>query len=313
MANIELIRKLREATGCGLSDCNKSIKECGDKSFDDCVAWLRKKGLSKAAKKSGRVTSEGLIVVYKKDNKASMVEVNSETDFVAKNEAFQTFARKIGEVAINIDAKVSGNEYIEKLKELDSGSGKKVTDLLAENIGVIGENLNLRRGTTIELEGDGKIVSYIHNSAGEGLGKIGVLVALKSKADGAKLEEVGKKIAMHIAATKPECLKKEDVPQEKLDKEKEILSEQARASGKPENIIEKMMIGRIKKYYQQVVLLEQAFVMDNKKTVANVLEDFAKENGSPIEIQEYALFVLGEGIEKEESNFAEEVASMTKN
>ena len=312
MANLQLIKKLREATGCGIADCNKSIKECGEDSYEDCVAWLRKKGLSKAAKKSGRVTSEGLVGIYSEGNKTSIVEVNSETDFVAKNDKFQAIVKEVAKASIKIDASTPKEEYVEKLKDVTLDSGKKVADFLAENIGVIGENISLRRGKTLEMKEEGKIVSYLHNSVGEGLGKIGVLVALKSTADKTKLEEFGKKLAMHIAATKPEYLKIEEVDQAKLDKEREILSVQAKASGKPENIIEKMMIGRIRKYYEQVVLLEQFFVMDDKKKVSTVLEEFKKENGASIEIQEYAIFVLGEGIEKEANNFAEEVASMSK-
>jgi len=312
MANLQLIKKLRGATGCGIADCNKAIKECGEESYEDCIAWLRKKGLSKAAKKSGRITSEGLIGIYSKDNKTSIVEVNSETDFVAKNDKFQNFVKEVVKASIDVPSTVFGDEYIEQLKNLDLKSGQKISELLAENIGVIGENLNLRRGNTIELSSEGKIVSYLHNSVGEGLGKIGVLVALKSSADKTKLEELGKKIAMHIAATKPEFLNIKDVDQAKLDKEREILFEQARVSGKPDDIIEKMMVGRIRKYYEQVVLLEQFFVMDDKKKISAVLEEFAKETGTPIEIQEYSLFILGEGIEKEVNNFAEEVASMSK-
>jgi elongation factor Ts len=312
MTNLDLIKKLRETTGCGIADCNKAIKECGEANYDECVTWLRKKGLAQVAKKSGRVTSEGLIGLYKEGNKASMIELNSETDFVAKNDKFQSLVKTIVKTAINVDSKLSGNEYIEKLKDSNLKSGQKISDLLAENIGVIGENLNLRRGTTVELQGTGKIVSYLHNAVDSELGKIGVLAVLKSDADETKLQEIGKKIAMHIAAIKPEFLKIEEVSQEKLNKEKEILFEQARQSGKPDDIIEKMMVGKIRKYYEQVVLLEQAFVMDDKKKISDVLKEFEKETGKSVEIQQYALLVLGEGIEKKEENFAEEVAKMSK-
>lgn len=311
MANLGLIKKLREATGCGIADCNKALRECND-SYEDSVTWLRKKGLSKAAKKSGRVTSEGLIGVCIQDVKASIVEVNSETDFVARNDKFQNFVVEIAETALGVGSDVSDDKYIEELKNLThKGSSKKVSDTLVENISVIGENLNLRRGKTVELKGNGAIVSYLHNSVAAGLGKIGSLVVLESDADKVKLEDLGKKIAMHIAAAKPECLDKESVSQEKIAKEKEILFEQAKKTGKPDNIIEKMMEGKIRKYYDQVVLLEQYFVMDDKKKISAVLKEFEQENGSSVKIKDYVLFVLGEGIEKQESNFAEEVASIS--
>ena len=295
MSNIELIKKLREETGCPMSDCNKALKE-NDNDYEKSIDWLRKKGLSSAAKKTGRVTSEGVVAVHLGANKASVVEVNSETDFVARNQKFQDFVSQIVQDSINYD-------NIEKFK---SDKDEEVK----EQIGVIGENITIRRISSLSLVNNGVIVSYIHNKIADNLGKIAVLVALESDAEKTQLEDLGKKIAMHIAAAKPEALNIEDVPQDKLEREVDILKEQAKSSGKPENIVEKMVEGRIRKYYEEIVLNEQAFVMDDKLKIKDLLAEFSKSNAT-VKIAGYKLFILGEGIEKKENDFAAEVAAIT--
>ncbi len=304
MADLALIKKLREATGCGISDCNKALAECGD-DFEKSVDWLRKKGLSSAVKKSGRVTSEGAVAVFVEGKKATIVEVNSETDFVARNQKFQDFVIEVSKLALG------QGEDVEKFKTLKFGSAAhSIDEELKNQIGVIGENINIRRISNLEVS-QGLVVSYIHNAIAPNVGKIAVLVAFESKADEKKLEELGKQVAMHIAAAKPEALSIDLVDPTRLSRETEILKEQARASGKPESIIEKMIEGRIRKYYEEVVLLEQIFVMDDKLKIKDLLVNFAKENGET-KISNFKLFILGEGIDKKENNFAEEVASMTK-
>lgn len=304
MADLALIKKLRESTGCGISDCNKALAQNGD-DFEKAVDWLRKKGLSSAGKKSGRVTSEGAVAVTIDGNKAAIVEVNSETDFVARNQKFQDFTAQVAKIALGC-----GND-IEKLKAANfTGTSHTVDEEVKNQIGVIGENINVRRLENIEVA-NGVVSSYIHNAIASNIGKIAVLVAIESGADNDKLQELGKQIAMHIAAAKPEALSIEALDPEKLSRETEILKDQARASGKPENIIEKMIGGRIRKYYEEVVLLEQAFVMDDKLKIKDLIANFSKEN-SETKITGFKLFILGEGIEKKENDFAAEVASMTK-
>jgi len=296
MADLALIKKLREITGCGISDCNKALAECGD-DFEKSVDWLRKKGLASAAKKTGRVASEGSVAVYVEGNKASIVEVNSETDFVARNEKFQTFVTKIAKEVLTF------GDDIEKFQAAKDEEVKT-------QIGVIGENINIRRIANLSVT-SGLIVSYIHNAISANMGKIAVLVAFESAASKEKLEEFGRQVAMHIAAAKPEALAISSVDPTKLSRESEILKEQARASGKPESIIDKMIEGRIRKYYEEVVLLEQLFVMDDKVKIKDLIANFSKENGET-KISAFKLFILGEGIEKKENDFAAEVASMTK-
>ena len=305
MANITLIKKLREETGCGMADCNKALTACND-SYEEAVDWLRKKGLSSAAKKSTRITTEGLIAINNNGKVATIAELNSETDFVARNDKFQELALHIVEAGLN-----TKENFVDEVKEQTVG-GVKISDEITNKIAVIGENLQLRRGKKITLNGDGLIVSYVHSAIAPNLGKIGVLVALQSNANHDALHEIGKQIAMHIAASKPEFLSREQVPAERLEREKSVLMEQAKSSGKPQNIIEKMIEGRINKFYEEICLLDQTFVMDNDKKVSDVLKTFEKENNTKVEIQEYCLYVLGEGLEKKEDNFAEEVASMTK-
>lgn len=308
MANADLIKKLRENTGCGMADCNKALKENND-DYEKAVEWLRKKGLSSAAKKSSRVTAEGVVGIDNDGKKASILEVNSETDFVARNEKFQDLVKNLLKISLNIKE----NDVYKFAETLKSSKCEKcnevVSDIVANAVATIGENLQIRRGKTITVD-NGLIVSYVHTAIAPGLGKIGVLVALKSDASQDKLEELGKGIAMHIAATKPEFLTEADVPATKIDSEKEIARELAKKSGKPDNIVEKMVEGRVKKYYEENVLLNQAYIMDGNKKISDLLKDFEKETGKKVEIQEYVFFVLGEGIEKQTTDFADEVASM---
>ena len=305
MADLALIKKLREATGCGIADCNKALAENGD-DFEKSVDWLRKKGLSAAVKKSGRITSEGAVAVAVNGNKAVVVEVNSETDFVARNQKFQDFVAAIAQQSFGC------GDDVEKLKANKfSGTSHSVDEELKNQIGVIGENINIRRIANLEVS-NGLVVSYVHNATAPNMGKIAVLVAFESKADKGKLEEIGKQVAMHIAAAKPDALSIESVEPSKLQREVEVLKDQARASGKPESIIDKMIEGRIRKYYEEVVLLEQLFVMDDKVKIKDLIANFGKENGET-KLSAFKLFILGEGIEKKENDFAAEVASMTKN
>ena len=305
MAKIQLITKLREATGCGMMKCKEAL-EATNYDYEAAVDWLRKKGLSTAAKKSERVTTGGLVAININGNTASIVEVNSETDFVARNEKFQNFVLDVSKAALNVK---NSDNYVEDLKA-QTVNGKKIGDELVDKIATIGENLQIRRGQTITLDGNGEIVSYVHSAIAPNLGKIGVLVALKSDASKDKLDELGKQICMHIAASKPEFLSREDVPADRIQREREICMEQSKASGKPANIIEKMVEGRIDKFYKEICLMDQAFIMEPDKKVSDVIKSFEKETGCKIEIQEYVIFVLGSGIEKKDTNFADEVASM---
>ena len=287
-----LIKELREKTGAGMMECKKALTECtGD--MEQAIDWLRKKGLSVAAKKAGRVAAQGLVAVATNGKKGSVVEVNIETDFAAKNPDFQAYVRSAA------DAALTGADMDAKKAEL--------TDLIAK----IGENMNLRRHATLSVE-NGAVVSYMHSAVDTGLGKIGVLVALKSDADENVLIPVAKQIAMHVAASAPKFKDIESVDSASLDREKAIFSEQAKASGKPEAIIEKMVEGRIRKYYEEVVLLEQPYIMNPDKKVKDVISDLAKECGKSVEIAGYARFGLGEGIEKKEEDFAAEVAAQMK-
>jgi elongation factor Ts len=295
MADLSLIKKLREHTGCGIADCNKALAENQD-DFEKSVDWLRKKGLSSASKKAGRVASEGLVAVHINGNKSTVIEVNSETDFVARNEKFQQFVAKVAKEALNYGDDIAKFQ-VDKDEEVKT------------QIGVIGENINVRRISSLHVN-KGLIVSYIHNAIANDMGKIAVLIGFESVASHEKLHEIGKQIAMHIAAAKPDSLNIEAVEPAKLAREIDVLKEQARASGKPESIIEKMMEGRIRKYYEEVVLLEQAFVMDDKVKIKDLVAKFSKENGETT-ISGFKLYILGEGLEKKENNFAQEVASMT--
>lgn len=303
MADLALIKKLREATGCGIADCNKALGAC-ENDFDKSVDWLRKKGLSSASKKSGRVTAEGVVAIQTNGTQGSVIEVNAETDFVGRNDKFQNLVNELSQKA------ASFGSDIEAFKSSDYESGVTISEEVSKQIGIIGENINLRRIDSVSVK-EGSVSGYIHNVVSAGMGRIAVLIALESSVNASKLDELGKQIAMHVAAAKPEALNIESVNKDKLDREIAVLKDQAKNSGKPDNIIEKMMEGRIRKYYEEIVLLEQFFVMDDKVKIKDVIANFAKEAGSEIKLVDYKLFILGEGIEKKEDDFAAEVASMT--
>ena len=298
-----LVKDLRAKTGAGMMDCKKALVETsGD--FEAAVDWLRTKGLAAAAKKANRVASEGLTALDVNANSAAVVEINSETDFVSRNEIFQSLVRKIAQKAVNCST-------LEQLKSTIVEAGKTVEDLIIENVATIGENLTLRRMQALKVD-NGVIASYVHNATADGMGKISVLVALESTGNKDKLLELGRQIAMHIAAAKPECLNKESVDPALVQREKDIFTEQSRASGKPDNIIEKMIDGRIRKFLEEIVLLDQVFVIDGKSKISEVVASAAKELGTSVVLTDYARFELGEGIEKEEKNFADEVAAVIK-
>ena len=293
-----LVKELREKTGVGMMDCKTALKE-NNGDIEASIDWLRTKGIAKAAKKEGRIASEGLIAVEKIDNVASIIEVNSETDFVARNEDFQNIVKKLSILS------TKSNNLEELLEKQLDEKDIKVKDYITEMIASIGENINLRRIDQISVT-KGVIASYIHNQVVEGMGKIGVLVGLESEADNKQLEDLGKKLAMHIAATNPISINIKDIPTEVLEREKNILEEEARASGKPEEIIEKMTEGRLKKYYQESVLLEQIFVIDGESKISDILNSLDK----PVKIKEFIRMGLGEGIEKKNDDFANEVDSL---
>jgi len=301
-----LVKELREKTGAGMMDCKRALSEtAGD--LEVAVDWLRKKGLAAAAKKAGRVAAEGLVGVVSSGPRGVVVEINAETDFVARNDQFQAFVRTVAQVALDKGAD------IESLKgQPYPGTDKTVDEQLTAMIATIGENMSLRRAAGFAV-GQGVVASYIHNASAPGLGKIGVLVALESAGDAVKLAELGKQIAMHVAAASPQYLTVEAVDTSALDRERDVLREQARASGKPENIIDKMVEGRLRKFYEEVVLLEQIYVIDGETRVAKVVEAAAKQLGTPIRLVGFARFALGEGIEKEQKDFASEVAAQLGN
>lgn len=294
------IKELREMTGAGMMDCKKALTESGG-NIQEAVDWLRKKGLSTAAKKSGRVAAEGLVAVASSGTSGAMIELNSETDFVARNDKFQTLAQTLVSLAL------TEGKDVEKMKAAkEPKSGLPVAELINNNIGTIGENMNLRRSAQLSVK-SGIVATYVHSAVAPGLGKIGVLVALESEGDKAALEALGKQIAMHVAAAKPEALTVAEVDPSKLDREKAVLKEQAIASGKAPEIAEKMVEGRVRKYYEEVVLLEQIFMLDNKSKISAVVEETAKKIGKPVQLTAFAHFKLGEGVEKAETDFAAEV------
>lgn len=302
----QMVKALREKTGAGMMDCKKALGETeGD--IEEAVDWLRKKGLSAAAKKAGRVAAEGVVAVATANGSGALIEVNSETDFVSRNADFQGFASSLAAMVL------SNGDDLDALKQQGyPGEDRTVEEQLTHNIATIGENMSLRRATRIDVDG-GVVVPYMHNAVAPGIGKIGVLVALKSSADAAVLEGLGKQLAMHVAATAPRSVSVADLDQSLVERERTVLTEQAKASGRPDNIIEKMVTGRLQKFYQEVVLLEQTFVVDNETKVATVIENAAKDAGTPIELVGFHRFALGEGIEREESDFAAEVAATLGN
>ena len=295
------VKELREKSGAGMMDCKKALNETnGD--MDSAVDWLRTKGLAAAAKKSGRVASEGLVAASVSDGVGALIELNSETDFVSRNDEFQNFAKALADIALGVND-------LDALKAADfPGAGRTVEEELTQKIATIGENMSLRRMQKVSVDA-GLVVPYIHNAVADGLGRIGVLVGLSSAADEASLAALGKQLAMHIAATSPASLSVDDLDPAMVQRERDVLIEQAKASGKPQEIAEKMVEGRMKKYYQEVVLLEQTSVIDGETQIAGVVANAAKSAGTDIELTAFARFNLGEGIEKEETDFAAEVAA----
>ena len=299
-----MVKDLRDQTGAGMMDCKKALTETGG-DFEAAVDWLRTKGLASAAKKAGRVAAEGLVGVSVKGTKGAVVEVNSETDFVAKNDQFQGFVRAVTELALD------NGSSVDALLDAGYPTGGSVRDVLTSNIATIGENQSVRRVEVVEVS-QGVVASYVHNAAGEGLGKIGVLVALESAAPADQLASLGKQLAMHIAAANPLALDETGLDPAVVERERAIAREKAAASGKPAEIVEKMIEGGIRKFQQENTLLGQIFVIDGKTKVADVLAQAGKAAGSPVKLARYVRFQLGEGIEKVQSDFAAEVAAQVK-
>lgn len=297
------VKELREMTGVGMMDCKKALTETeGD--IESAVDLLRKKGLAKAAKKAGRTAAEGLIGAATKDGTGALVEVNSETDFVARNPEFQAFVKACTELALETEGD------LDALAAAKMADGTSVADALSNLIAKIGENMTLRRSAVLSVS-PGVVATYVHNevASGSGLGKIGVLVALQSEGDAGKLAELGKQLAMHVAWADPLAFDVESLDPEIVARERAIFADQARESGKPENVIEKMIDGRMRKFYEERVLLLQKFVMDQDLSISKVLENAGKELGTPVQLAGYVRLAVGEGIEKEEADFAAEVAS----
>ncbi len=296
-----MVKELREQTGAGMMDCKTALTENGG-DMEAAVDWLRTKGLASAAKKEGRVAAEGLIGLTAEGTTGAVVEVNSETDFVARNEQFQEMVSSIATLALKADS-------TEALSSMPYGDGKlNVEDHLKEMVGSIGENMMLRRSRNISVS-KGAVGSYIHNASAPGLGKIGVLVALESDGDKDKLEELGRKLAMHVAAANPLAITQDDIDPAVIERERTVLAEQARESGKPDNIIDKMVEGRLRKYYEEVALMSQVYVIDGESRVEDALKAAEADIGAPVKVTDFVRLVLGEGVEKEEDDFAAEVAA----
>ena len=296
-----LVKDLRQKTGAGMMDCKKALTEVGG-DIEEAVDWLRKQGLAAAAKKAGRVAAEGLVAVAVSGTKGATIEVNAETDFVARNDDFQALAGNIADVALDVGGDV---DAVNAAAYPDGGT---VSAAITELVATIGENMGLRRTATIEV-GAGIVASYIHGAINPGLGRIGVLVGLESGGDQGKLAELGHQLSMHIAAANPQYVAIENVDAAELDREREVLADQARASGKPEEIVQKMVDGRLRKYYEETVLMEQVFVVDGETKIAKVLENAANDVGAPVAVTGFVRFALGEGIERKEEDFAAEVAA----
>ena len=300
-----LVKELREKTGVGMMDCKKALGETsGD--IEEAVDWLRTHGLAAAAKKAGRVASEGLIGLSAGDNSAALVEVNSETDFVSRNEEFQNVVREIASLALSC-----GGD-IEKLRASEiPGTGRSVEAEITQLVATIGENIHVRRVTGIAVDA-GVVGSYVHAATAPGLGRIGALVAIRSEGDKAALTQLAHQLAMHVAAASPQAVSVEDLDANKVERERAILREQAEGSGKTAEIIDKMVEGRLRKFYEEVVLLNQTFIIDGETKVSKVIEQSATDLGSAVEIVGIRRFALGDGIEREESDFAAEVAAQLK-
>ena len=302
-----LVKELRDKTGAGMMDCKNALVETNG-NIEESIDWLRKKGISGAEKKSARVAADGVIAVSINTDAAALVEINSETDFVSRNPDFQKFAKNISEIAL-----INGQtiEELKKAKYLDSD--KSVEEALTDLIGLIGENIVLRRSSLLKNANNNIFSSYIHGQVNEGLGKIGVILSLESNIDSDKIKDLGKQIAMHIAASKPMAISSDDVDPKVIERERSILVEQAKDSGKPDNIIEKMVDGRISKFFSEITLLDQTWVIDGESKVSKIIKDLEKDLSCNILIKDFKYFVLGEGIEVEKKDFATEVAEQINN
>jgi elongation factor Ts len=292
----QMVKELREKTGAGMMDCKTALTETnGD--MEAAVDWLRTKGLAKAAKKAGRVAAEGLIGVAEAGNRAAMVELNSETDFVSRNEQFQALVRAVAEAALSTDGK------IESVLAAKLPDGKTVETAITDAVATIGENMTLRRTAVLAVD-QGVVASYVHAAIAPRLGRLGVLVALRSAGAAEKLSGLGRQVAMHVAAASPLAVDVDRLDPQVVARERAVFAEQARESGKPENIIEKMVEGRIRKFYEESVLPKQAFVMDPERTVEKVLADAAKDVGGAVQVADFVAFRLGEGIQRNETDEA---------
>lgn len=297
-----LVKELRERTGAGMMDCKKALTESGG-DLSDAADWLRTKGLAAAAKKAGRVASEGLVGVVSTGSEAAAIEVNSETDFVARNEEFQAFVSQAAQIALE-----KGGVLTDITAAPFPGTDRTVEEQVTRLVSTIGENMNLRRSAHVSVP-EGIVSTYVHGALAPGLGRIAVIIGLESDGDAAKLGDLGKQLAMHIAAAAPQAVSVDGLDPATVAKEREVLSEQARESGRPENIIEKMVEGRLRKYYEETVLLEQTFVIDNETKVEKAIDAVAKDMDAPIKVAGFVRFELGEGISRDESDFAAEVAA----
>jgi elongation factor Ts len=296
-----MVKELREQTGAGMMDCKAALTETAGE-MEAAIDWLRTKGLAKAAKKAGRVAAEGLVAVASQGKRAVMIELNSETDFVARNPDFQALANAIAQTALTTDGSLAAIAAA-KMK-----SGSTVDAAIKAAVATIGENMTLRRSAMVSVA-EGAVASYVHSAIAPGLGKIGVIVGLQSSGNAGKLEQVGRQVAMHVAAAAPLAVRVSELDPAVIEREKAIFAEQARESGKPEAIIGKMVEGRLRKFYEEVVLLSQTFVVDTEKTVEQALKAAEKDIGGAVMVTEFVCFRLGEGVEKVESDFAAEVAA----
>ncbi|MBX6425850.1 MAG: elongation factor Ts [Variibacter sp.] len=308
MANItaSMVKELREKTGAGMMDCKAALNETGG-DMESAVDWLRKKGFAKAAKKAGRVAAEGLIGVALAPSKGVVVEVNSETDFVARNEQFQALVRAIADVALNKAPFGAGSE-VEAIRAAQTADGATVADAIASAIATIGENITLRRAAALEAS-PGGVYAYVHNQVAEGLGKIGVLIGLKSRGKPDELAALGRMLAMHVAAANPQALDASGLDPAVVARERDVLADKYRQQGKPDNVIAKIVESGLKTFYKEVCLLDQAYVHDPSKSVAQAVKEAESKVGDAIEITGYIRFALGEGIEKEAQDFAAEVSA----
>lgn len=299
------VKELRALSGAGMMDCKAALAETGG-NIEEAVDWLRKKGIAKAEKKAGRTAAEGLIGLAESHDKAVLVEINSETDFVARNELFQELVRHVAQAALETDG-----SYDKVGAALYAGSNKTVVEALKDAVGSIGENITFRRACVAAADG-GVVASYIHGGVAPGLGRLGVLVVLRTAGNKEEAKNFGRQVAMHIAATNPLALNVEQLDSSVVEREKAIFVDQARQSGKPDNIIEKMVEGRLRKFYEEVVLLSQPFVINPEKTVKEALQEAEKSVGAPMELVAFYRFAVGEGIEKEITDFSAEVAAAVK-